>query len=335
MATKMWVWKHPDLKTKEKGVLMQVRIHSFYNWCFKHKIDLARVKKYYNIIMGEHLEITNPLWRGVLKDRYAKMIKHLDLWFYSCEKSRLHVIKQSRHNALKVHSLMMSAVCYLTDQKFWTPDPETEKQYDFVVCYNDFVVYKRPMMIADFFEKYSEVYPHSRMAVVYRNSKSSLLEQFRDKLARFSVDYIHSPNPVNIRDIYRKSKCLLHSSSTESGPRVIGEAMSCGVPVVVAKESWNASIYHLREGVLSLPKSEWKDHIGVEKVAEFITKAPIGKLHSLVGTSKYINKIDLALLDFNSPWTLGKLNPPLWVGEHNLDAENDEKFYQITGQRLV
>lgn len=335
MATKMWVWKHPDLNTGEKGVIMQVRIHSFYNWMVKHNTDLAKVKKYYNIIMGEHLEITNPMWRGVLKDRYNHMTKYLDLWFYSCEKARQYVFQKSHGVAARIPSLKMSAVCYLTDQTFWTPDPTVEKYYDFAVCYNDFVVYKRPMTVANLFFKYCQNYRKSRMAVIYRNARATLLDDFKSKVAGLSVDYIHSPTPEEIRDVYRRSKCLLHASQTESGPRVIGEAMSCGIPVVVAKEPWNASIAHLSDGVLAIPKGEWYDEIGVQKVANFIAKPPIKNLHDLVGTSRYIDKIDQSLAQINSPWTLGRLNPPLWIGEHSLDRENDEKFYRITGQRLV
>lgn len=52
------------------------------------------------------------------------------------------------------------------------------------------------------------------------------------------LDLTHIPwldNPADLADYYRQSRCLLCTSFSEGGPRVVGEALACGTPVITTR----------------------------------------------------------------------------------------------------
>ena len=46
-------------------------------------------------------------------------------------------------------------------------------------------------------------------------------------------DWIDTPN--ELADLYRRSRCLICTSLAEGGPRVVAEALACGVPVITTR----------------------------------------------------------------------------------------------------
>lgn len=335
----MWIWKQPDLKTGEKGVIMFLRIYSYFKWKTKTlQGPVDKVKEKYNFLLGEHLEVTNPRYSGKIKDFYRTEITDFDLWFYSSDISRDWVVKKSKGLAANVPHMKMSAVCYLIDQNFFKPDPIVRKEFDFIVCYNDMLPYKRPEWVMSFFEKYRLFNPNARLAIVYKNTQQNLYNKLYIQARKIGgVCFYRCPSVEQIKNLYNKSRCLLHASETESAPRVIGEAMACGLPVVVAKEPWNASIDHLSNATLILPKLGWKSESGPYSVNKFLDhiKEQQIKPHKLVRTKNFLDTIDNRLSTFNNPWTLGLLNPPIWVGENIIEDKNDRIFTEITGEVLT
>ena len=338
MAQKMWVWKQPNLITGEKGIIMMLRIYSYAKWIQKTlKCDVSDIKKYYNFILGEHLEVNSERYTGIMRDTYRGYIKDMDLWFYSSEFAKNWVISKSGGNAALIPSMKMSAVTYLVNQEWWTPQ-ESNKKYKFVVVYNDFVAFKRPDWIFALWKNYKKVHPNDKMIIVYKNRTRDLFNKL-EKESRIigDVKWLNNPSPEQIKDIYNKSECLLHSSATESGPRVIAEAMSCNMPCVIAREPWNASVEHLFPAILPLPKMGWQTPSGVLEIDSFLDRFKNGNIspRNLVDTIGYLNKIDLKLQSLNSIWTLGQLKPPNWIGVNVINDSNDKEFTELTGQLLT
>ena len=50
--------------------------------------------------------------------------------------------------------------------------------------------------------------------------------------------------PVELADLYRRSRCLICTSFSEGGPRVVAEALGCGVPVVSTKVGLARELVH-------------------------------------------------------------------------------------------
>lgn len=338
MATKMWVWKNPDLKKQEKGVIMFLRIHSYFKWKTKTlTCKIQDIKKYYNFILGEHLEVTNPSYDRLFKDYYEKCLPDFDLWLYSSDTAKNHVLNKSKNLLLEKNSMKMSAISYLIDQDFWTP-LNVKKRYSFCLCCNDLIMYKRPDWALSFFHNWPVIptFPH-KMAVIYKNISKDV-EYIIQKYKHLPIEYINNPDKEKIKQVYNESCSLIHPSSTESGPRVIGEAMSCGIPVIVPKAQWLDSISHLLPACLILDKLDWKKG-NTLKVVEFINKYKQEdkkqKIRKLVNTQTNLNTIDVRLSTINKNWTLGLLQPPNWVGSKSTGIENDNIFTELTKQSLT
>jgi len=338
MAQKMWVWKQPDLNTGEKGVIMMLRIYSYAKWVQNTlTCDIADIKKYYNFILGEHLEVSNPRYKNLMKNTYKEYIRHMDLWFYSSDFAKNWVIHKSSGHAASVPSLKMSAVSYLINQDWWDIT-NSKKEYKFVMVCNDFMEYKRPDWAIRFWKNYRAFHPNAKFIIVYKNRSHVLLTKLKREARLFGgVEWVNHPDPLIIKDIYNKSECLLHASSTESGPRVIAEAMSCNIPCVIAREKWNTSVEHLLPAILTLPEMGWKTSSGVLEIDSFLAKINANKIQprNLVDTKGFLDKIDAKLKSINNMWTLGQINPPNWIGGNSINDTNDIKFTEITGQKLT
>lgn len=338
MATKMWVWKNPNTKTQEKGVIMFLRIHSYFKWKTKTlTCKVKEIKNYYNFILGEHLEVTNPSYDRLFKDYYQQCLPDFDLWFYSCDRSKKHVLSKSKNNELENTSMKMSAISYLIDQNFWTIQ-NMKKRYSFCLCCNDLLMYKRPDWALSFFNNWPSIptYPQ-KMAIIYKNISKDV-EYLLKKYTHLPIDFINNPEKEKIKQIYNESCALIHPSTTESGPRVIGEAISCGIPVIVPKTPWLESITNLMPACMILDKLDWKNG-NVLKTVEFINKYKTEdkrkKIRKLVNTTGNLHEIDVRLSKINNVWTLGDLQPPNWVGSKSTGLDNDNIFKQITNQNLT
>jgi hypothetical protein len=338
MAQKMWVWKNYNPETGEKGVIMMLRIYSYAKW-IKNTLtcDVNNIKKYYNFIIGEHLEVSNPRYTTIMKNTYEEKIQDMDLWFYSSEFAKNWVISKSNGKAEKVPSMKMSAVSYLVNQDWWR-NVDVKKHNKFVMVCNDFMEFKRPDWRIKLWKHYKAYHPSSKFVIVYKNRNHELLTKLKRESRNIGgVEWINNPDPPLIRDIYNRSECLIHASSTESGPRVIAEAMSCNIPCVIAREPWNASVEHLFPCILTLPEMGWKTTSGVLEIDRFLINQKNNKIspRSLVNTKGFLNKIDLKLKEINKIWTLGELSPPNWIGGNSINDINDKKFTQLTGQKLT
>lgn len=339
MAIKSWSWKNPNLQTGEKGVIMFLRIHSYSKW--KMKVVGSRLKiakKYYNFIMGEHLQISNPMYKGLFKNYYRDNIRDFDLWFYGLEDSKKAVYKLSMGNAKSVDHIKMPASCYLTDEDFWTTDKTEPKIYDFVVCYNWIMKLKRPSWPINLFEQWKMKFPQAKMAFIYGNIVHEQLWKDVRAMAKGidGIEWIKDPEPKQIRKIYRQSRFILHSSKSESGPRVIGEAMGCGCKAIVCASDWFESIEHLRHATIILNKTEWNSMGGVNKILEFDEATSHVVPGSLLNTKYYIDVIDKRLASLNKQWTLGQLKVPTWIGEkRSIQTDGDKLFYKLVGVPLT
>lgn len=333
MAKKMWVWKNPNLETGEKGVIMQLRIHSYFKWKTKTlTCDIKEIKKYYNLILGEHLEVANQRYNHLFKDHYS-LITDFDLWFYAAEYSKQSVIQRSNSAAINVPSMKMSAVCYLIDPNFWVSN-NAHKKYDFLVCYNDFHPYKKPDRIASFWQIYRRMYPKSKLVIVYKELSKSASADLKKICKSGNVKLKKDPPADLICALYNSSKCLIHASKTESGPRVIGESMSCGTPCIIAEERWNESVSHLLPGILVLPERNWNSIRGCRQAYNFLNNCKVDT-RQLVNTNHFLSCIDEKLATLNNKWTKGQLLPPSWIGARSAGDDNDRIFKEITGQDLV
>jgi glycosyltransferase involved in cell wall biosynthesis len=337
MAKKMWIWRDPDLETGEKGVLMQLRIYSYFKWRTKVVKDFDKIKQHYNILMGEHMEVQNPMYQSKFADHYKTYIRDFDLWFHGTTSSRNFIYQKSGERAETVPHMLMPAVCYLINQDYWTPDPTVKKSYDFMICVNDLISYKRPELAIELFGIWRrKVNKKARCALVYSNVFSNMQNVCQRAADRAgNVDFIRSPSPSQIRDLYRRSKFLIHPSRTESGPRVIGEAMSCGTPVIIPNEPWAESVAHLHPGMLVMKKKYFTNEVGPASIQKFDRDLDRSIVPQLVNTRYYLDQIDKKLAETNKVWTLGKLFPPQWVGEHLIAEKSDELFTQVTGEALI
>ncbi len=68
--------------------------------------------------------------------------------------------------------------------------------------------------------------------------KGSLKSKIEDHARQLHVniefiDWIESPS--DLANLYRQSKCLICTSYSEGGPRVVAEALACGVPVITTR----------------------------------------------------------------------------------------------------
>jgi hypothetical protein len=340
MAKKMWVWKDPDPKTGEKGVLMQLRIYSYMKWKTKIVHNMANVKRHYNLLLGEHLEITNPSYASKIADNYQRYLRDFDLWFHATDQSHDFVYKRTGMQSASIPNMRMSACCYLINQSFWTPDFKVQKDFDFMMCLNDLVSYKRPEWAMRLWTQWCRLVPdHKRFVVLFSNEFRGVLDSCKSivNAAGFgdSVDFVRSPRPESILDAYRRSRFMLHPSKTESGPRVIAEAMSCGIPCVIPSENWKFSVSHLLPGIQVLSKGQFNSSDGVQSLLDFEKKVKPEELPGLVNTRGYLNQIDQKLAQINRVWTLGKLMPPQFVGGHIQDDQRDALFSRITGEALI
>src|SRR5256885_10788459 len=136
MQTKVFVWKDPVIETGEKGIL---HVLNPYAWDRAKRTikSLEKLKRHYVLILGEHQEVSNPLYVSHIGDNYRLHIRDFDLWFYGTERSKDFVINKSSGLARKVPSIWMPATHYLIDGTYWTPDPSASKCYDFICCCND------------------------------------------------------------------------------------------------------------------------------------------------------------------------------------------------------
>lgn len=58
------------------------------------------------------------------------------------------------------------------------------------------------------------------------------------------IDWVESPG--DLANLYRQSKCLICTSYSEGGPRVVAEALACGVPVITTRVGLAAEL--VRDG---------------------------------------------------------------------------------------
>jgi glycosyltransferase involved in cell wall biosynthesis len=60
--------------------------------------------------------------------------------------------------------------------------------------------------------------------------------QARAKQLKLQVDFVEwVAAPSDLADLYRRSQCLVCTSYSEGGPRVVAEALACGTPVVTTR----------------------------------------------------------------------------------------------------
>lgn len=58
------------------------------------------------------------------------------------------------------------------------------------------------------------------------------------------IDWVESPH--DLANLYRQAKCLICTSHSEGGPRVVAEALACGVPVITTRVGLAAEL--VRDG---------------------------------------------------------------------------------------
>ncbi len=82
--------------------------------------------------------------------------------------------------------------------------------------------------------------------IVGKGSMASEVKRFARQLhldIEF-IDWVESPD--DLANLYRQAKCLICSSYSEGGPRVVAEALACGVPVITTRVGLAAEL--VRDG---------------------------------------------------------------------------------------
>ena len=86
----------------------------------------------------------------------------------------------------------------------------------------------------------------TRALIVGKGSMMSEIKNFVEGLhldVEF-IDWVESPH--DLANLYRQAKCLICSSYSEGGPRVVAEALACGVPVITTRVGLAAEL--VRDG---------------------------------------------------------------------------------------
>jgi len=86
----------------------------------------------------------------------------------------------------------------------------------------------------------------TRALIVGQGQMASEVKKFVEQLhldVEF-IDWVESPN--DLANLYRQAKCLICTSSSEGGPRVVAESLACGVPVITTRVGLAAEL--VRDG---------------------------------------------------------------------------------------
>ncbi len=94
-----------------------------------------------------------------------------------------------------------------------------------------------------------------------------------------------------MRDRYRSADCLIYQTINDGSPRVVAEALSCGVSVIASK---HPGIEVLDDGKEFIKFTLFSDEIAIaNEIKQFINKPDLLKISSVLGRNRMIDKFHI------------------------------------------
>jgi glycosyltransferase involved in cell wall biosynthesis len=116
------------------------------------------------------------------------------------------------------------------DRRVFRPIQDIPKQYD-IIFVGRLAPNKGLPILLDIFENLKQEIPRARLLIIGRGPLESWLK--KRLRAKEGIDYIpFLPSAKDVAEAYNRAKVIVCASSAEGGPRVVVEAMACGLPAV-------------------------------------------------------------------------------------------------------
>ena len=99
-----------------------------------------------------------------------------------------------------------------------------------------------------------------------------------------------------MRDRYRSADCLIYQTINDGSPRVVAEALSCGISVIASK---HPGIEVLDDDNEFIKYTSFSDEIAIaNEIKQLIDRPDLLQINSELGRNKMIGKFDVDVVGF-------------------------------------
>lgn len=166
---------------------------------------------------------------------------------------------------LVLHSL------YLDFDVFHPQDPPGPKEYDAMFC-GRLAPNKAPMLFLESAALARKRLGRVRALIVGRGPLGPALRE-RARQLELDVEFCEwVETQPELAALYRRSRCLVCASYSEGGPRVVAEALACGVPVVASRVGLAREL--VRDGENGF-QADWSAAELADRIAQIVSDEPL------------------------------------------------------------